>query len=128
MSQPVKLSDELVMDARLAGAQMQRSIAGQVEFWARMGRALERVSTGRQMERLQQRATMPLSEIFRTVAEPEGRARLAAVLDSGPFPRFKAHPTLARAFIREEEDGTQSMGRFHHGKFERLTTKEAQGA
>jgi hypothetical protein len=110
MSQPVKLSDELVMDARLAGAQMQRSIAGQVEFWARMGRALERVSTGRQMERLQQ------------------RARLAAVLDSGPFPRFKAHPTLARAFIREEEDGTQSMGRFHHGKFERLTTKEAQGA
>jgi hypothetical protein len=29
MSQPVKLSDALVLDARLAGAALERSIAGQ---------------------------------------------------------------------------------------------------
>ena len=38
MSQPVKLSDALVLDARLAGEAVERSIAGQVEFWARLGR------------------------------------------------------------------------------------------
>ena len=41
MSQPVKLSDALVLDARLAGQALERSIAGQVEFWARLGRAIE---------------------------------------------------------------------------------------
>ena len=38
MSQPVKLSDGLVLDARLTGEVFQRSIAGQIEFWARLGR------------------------------------------------------------------------------------------
>jgi hypothetical protein len=94
VNQPVKPSDELVSDARLAGAQI---------------------------ERLQQRAAMPLSEILRTVEGPEGRARLEAVLESLPFPRFKAHPTLAQTFIREEEDGRRITGRFHRGKFEPLT-------
>jgi ParD-like antitoxin of type II bacterial toxin-antitoxin system len=41
MSQPVKLSDALVLDARLAGEAMERSIARRVGFWARLGRAVE---------------------------------------------------------------------------------------
>lgn len=41
MSQAVKLSDALVLDARLAGNAVERSIAGQVEFWARLGRSID---------------------------------------------------------------------------------------
>ena len=41
MSQPVKVSDSLVLDARLTGEVAERSIAGQIEFWARLGRAIE---------------------------------------------------------------------------------------
>jgi hypothetical protein len=41
VSQPVKLSGSLVLDARLAGETVERSIAGQVEFWARLGRSVE---------------------------------------------------------------------------------------
>ena len=41
MSQAVKLSDALVLDARVAGEVVERSIAGQVEFWARLGRSVE---------------------------------------------------------------------------------------
>jgi len=37
MSQPVKLSDVLVMDARLTGQVAERSIAGQIEYWANLG-------------------------------------------------------------------------------------------
>ncbi len=37
MGQPVKLSDELVDDARAVVPFSQRSIAGQIEFWAGLG-------------------------------------------------------------------------------------------
>ncbi len=41
MSQPVKLSDDLVLDARLTGEAAERSIAGQVEYWASCSQPLE---------------------------------------------------------------------------------------
>jgi len=41
MSQPVKISDELILDARLTAEIAERSIAGQIEFWAQLGRAIE---------------------------------------------------------------------------------------
>ena len=37
MGQPVKLSDALVLDARIAAEAQERSIAGQIEFWAKLG-------------------------------------------------------------------------------------------
>ncbi len=46
MSQPVKLSDQLVLDARLTGKAAERSIAGQIEFWAKLGRAVEPLLQG----------------------------------------------------------------------------------
>src|SRR5260370_11900284 len=49
MSQPVKVSDALVLDARLMGEATQRSIAGQIEFWARLGRAVETLLRGDQL-------------------------------------------------------------------------------
>ena len=46
MSQPVKISDELLLDARLTGEVAERSIAGQIEFWAHLGRAIEPLLAG----------------------------------------------------------------------------------
>ena len=46
MNQPVKLSADLVLDARLIGQAVRRSIAGQIEYWANMGRALEPLLQG----------------------------------------------------------------------------------
>ncbi|MGH7818273.1 MAG: TA system antitoxin ParD family protein, partial [Candidatus Binatia bacterium] len=42
MPTAIKLSDEIVETARGEGRVMGRSIAGQVEHWARLGRAVER--------------------------------------------------------------------------------------
>jgi hypothetical protein len=117
MGQPVKLSDELILEARIAAAAMQRSIAGQVEFWARVGSTLEKVTSRHQTERLQQKAALPLSEIVATINRPAGRARLKEYLDSRPFPRFSPHPKLARTFIREDADGTRTIGRFQQSEF-----------
>ena len=46
MSQPVKLSDKLVLDARVTAEIAERSIAGQIEFWAQLGRAIEPIIEG----------------------------------------------------------------------------------
>ncbi len=46
MGQPVKLSDELVDDARAVVPFSQRSIAGQIEFWAGLGKSIEPLLRG----------------------------------------------------------------------------------
>ena len=46
MSQPVKISDELIVDARLTAEIAERSIAGQIEFWAQLGRSIEPLLEG----------------------------------------------------------------------------------
>jgi len=124
MGQPVKLSDELVAEARIAGATMQRSIAGQVEFWAQVGRAVERVTNRAQIQGLQERAALPLSEIVRTINAPEGRARLNTYLQGRPFPRYFAHPVLAQTMIREDADGSRTVGRFKGRIFEPVAVDE----
>jgi hypothetical protein len=49
MSQIVKLSDDLILDARLTSEIAERSIAGQIEFWAKLGRAIEPLLAGIQV-------------------------------------------------------------------------------
>lgn len=39
MSHAVKLSDELVAQARIHAAAQNRSVPGQIEYWAKIGRA-----------------------------------------------------------------------------------------
>src|ERR1017187_3945641 len=86
MSQPVKLSDALVLDARIAGEAQERSITGQVEFWAKLGRSMELLLEGRQVLTLRRSAgTQPLSEALASVNTPAGRKRLADTLSAQPF-------------------------------------------
>ncbi len=113
MGQPVKLSDGLLNEARAVGAAMGRSMAGQVEFWANLGREMERIMTGGKLMQVRQRSiAAELQEALETVNEPLGRARLKAYLESTPFPHYTAHPTMKRVFIRQDADGTKVVGRF----------------
>jgi len=118
MSQPVKLSDNLVLDARLAGEVVERSIAGQVEFWARLGRSVDRLLDGQQVMALCRNAgARPLSELLATADAPQGRKRLAAYLETLPFPHFRAHPGRPGLLEKIDEDGTRTVGRFVNRKF-----------
>lgn len=113
MGQPVKLSDALVLDARIAGEAQERSIAGQVEFWARLGQSIEPLLRGRQVLALRRRATsMPLWEALATVDTPAGRKRVADVLASRPYPHYEPHPTEPAQLIRIDENGDRTAGRF----------------
>ncbi len=119
MSQPVKLSDSLVLDARLAGESVERSIAGQVEFWAKIGRAIEPLLQGDHVLALcRNGAARPLSECLKSVNTPEGRERLSQYLQSLPFPHYEPHPEKRGLLIRIEANGRRKVGRFVNRQFQ----------
>ena len=87
MSQLVELSDELVLDARLTGKIVKRSIAGQIEFWADIGRAVEPLLDGDRVLALQKAGKInPLSDCLEAVDNPEGRSRVMEYLRNQRFP------------------------------------------
>ncbi|HUJ11869.1 MAG TPA: hypothetical protein VL171_17805 [Verrucomicrobiae bacterium] len=120
----MKLSDALVLDARLAGEAVERSIAGQVEFWARIGKAIEPLLQGAQVIALcRNAATHPLSECLKSVDSPAGRRRVVEFLQSQPYPHYEPHPNEAGVLIRIEANGKRTVGRFVNRQFQPVKVK-----
>lgn len=118
MSQPVKLSDALVLDARLTGELVERSIAGQVEFWARIGRSIEPLLQGDKALALCRNASArPLSACLESVDTPKGHRRVTDYLREQPFPHYQAHPDQPGLLVRLDEKGQTTVGRFVNRKF-----------
>ena len=118
MSQPVKLSDPLILDARITSALADRSIAGQIEFWAKLGRAIEPLLAGTQVLALRRAGEVkPLSACLEDVDSPEGRNRVTEHLDSQPFPHYEPAPHRPGMLVRIEADGKRTIGRFVHRRF-----------
>ncbi len=118
MGQPVKLSDALVLDARVMGEAAERSIASQIEFWARVGKAVEGVLRGDRVLALKKRGeALPLSALLGSVDSKAGRERVNAQLATRPFPHFE--PALGRKgyLVRIDEDGKRTVGRFVNREF-----------
>jgi hypothetical protein len=118
MGQPVKLSDSLILDARVVGKAAERSIAGQIEYWARVGRAVEPMLRGDRLLRLKQRGdAVPLSRLLETVDTRGGRDRLKALLAARPFPHFEPAKGRPGLLVRIDADGKRSLGRFVNREF-----------
>ncbi len=118
MGQPVKLSDQLVLDARVVGETTERSIAGQVEFWARLGRAIEPVLRTEAVLRLKQRGeVLPLSACLSEVDSKAGRERLKSQLATRPYPHFEPATEAPGLLAKIDEDGTRTVGRFVNRQF-----------
>lgn len=129
MSQPVKLSDGLVLDARVAGEALERSIAGQVEYWARLGRTVDLLLEGRQALALcRSGEAQRLSELLESVDAPAGRQRLAASLERQPYPHYEPHPERAGLLVRTEASGRRTVGRFVQRKFEAVRLRARAAA
>jgi hypothetical protein len=119
MPQPVKTSDQLLLDARQMAEVSERSIAGQIEFWAALGRAIEPLLQGSRVLALKRAgAVVPLSECFAKIESDTGRHRVAEFLESGPFPHFQAIPESNGMLVRIDADGTRTVGRFVGREFQ----------
>jgi hypothetical protein len=125
MGQPVKVSDNLLLDARLAGESMHRSIAGQVEFWALLGRAIEPLLSGAQaMALCRSGLARSVSDCIESVDTPEGRDRTARHLAMRPFPRFETAADSPGLLVRIDADGTRTTGRFVRRRFVAVRSKK----
>ena len=118
MGQPVKLSDHLMLEARRVAEESQRSLAGQIEHWARLGRAIDTLMRPVTALRLKRRAPAPaVTARLKDIDTPAGRARVAAGLASEPFPHFEVAPGRPGFLVKIDEDGTRTLGRFAKRKF-----------
>lgn len=119
MSQPVKVSDALLLDARVAGEAVERSIAGQIEFWAKIGRALEPILRGDQLLALCRSGNVkPLSACLATADSAVGRLRVVEHLKSRPYPHYEAAVESPGLLVRIEADGKRTVGRFVNRQFQ----------
>ncbi len=118
MSQPVKVSDTLVLDARLTGEVTERSIAGQIEFWARLGRAIEPLLRGDKALALRRAGdAQSLSDCLRSVDSPAGRQRVAEHLKNLPYPHYEPADSPG-LLVRIEANGKRTVGRFVNREFQ----------
>jgi hypothetical protein len=118
MSQPVKVSDALMLDARVAGEIVERSMAGQIEFWAKLGRAVEPLLRGDHVLALCRAGSVkPLSECLESADSSAGRRRVFEHLKTRPFPHYEAagSPSL---LVRIEANGKRTVGRFINRQFQ----------
>ena len=118
MSQPVRLSNEIMADARLASDVLDRSIAGQIEHWARLGQTLERHLNLVQVMALKKTGrTRSLAELLEAVGSNDSEQRLQAHLESLPYPHYSADPESPGVFIRTSASGERSRGKFVKRQF-----------
>ena len=115
----MKLSDDLILDARLTGAIVKRSIAGQIEFWAALGRAIEPLLEGGHVVALQKAGKVNrLSDCLESVDSAAGRRRVADHLRRRPFPHYEPHPSRPGLLVRIDADGSRTIGRFIGRRFQ----------
>ncbi len=115
MSQPVKLSDELLLAARLTSAVAHRSIASQIEFWAGPGRAVEVLLRSPEL-------AATLHQVGTTARSPKRwpprHRRRRSVGDGVPaiaICPLRTRPNAPSPLLRIDEDGTQTVSRFVNG-------------
>jgi hypothetical protein len=116
MSQPVKLSDHLILDARLVGEVAERSIGRQIEFWAGLGRAVEQLLDLEMVLTLKKRGgAKPLSACLADVDTAAGHKRVTEYLQTRPYPHYEAAP--GKGIVRIDANGTRTEGRFVNRQF-----------
>jgi hypothetical protein len=117
MSQPVNISNRLVLDARMTADIDDRSIAGQIEHWARLGRAIEPLLRGDQALALKRAGeARPLSECLRLAASADGRKRVHEYLKTLPFPHYEQVDSSG-LLVKIDADGRRTEGRFVNREF-----------
>ena len=124
MSQRLRLSDTLVIDARQTGKLSERSISGQIEYWANLGRAIEPLLQGSQASALASKAVArPLSTCLESVDSPVGNRRVAKYLETQPFPHYEPAQDEPGLLVRIEANGTRTLGRFINRQFQKVKAR-----
>ena len=129
MGMPVKLSDELVHLARAEADAAHRSLAAQVEHWARLGQAAE--AALRHGDAMALKASG--GDLAAAFADEPGRAAVLSLLESiaatserpeaadrvrrSRRPAYGTDPAFPGMVVRIAPDGSRTPGRFENRRF-----------
>ena len=128
MGMPVKLSDELVNLARKEAQGAERSITGQIEHWAKLGRSVEaalrhedalvlKSAQGDLRKAFVGASTQhAVFAVLQEVAATADRSELARTLKQGRVV-YQSDPAGSGSIVRIEPDGRRTAGRFDKRRF-----------
>lgn len=127
---PVRLQQELMQSATLAGARHHRSAAEQIEYWATLGRQVAGVLdpdklldvlaglAAVRVEPVTSAAVAP-EQVFAAVEQQRRLGQLSGAVSSAVL-RYQAS-TAHPGFLEEiNSNGRRRLGQFRHGVFEPL--------
>ncbi len=118
MGLPLRISDEIVLQARAEAEVSDRSLTSQIEHWVKLGMALEGVLGHRQAISLKRSgAAVPLSQALSQAESSEGQQRALQHLQSTGQPRYGVDPDHPGRILRVNPDGTLTRGKFHQRSF-----------
>lgn len=127
---PVRLQQELMQSATLAGARHHRSAAEQIEYWATLGRQvagvldpdkLLDVLAGLAAVRVEPVTTAAVApeQVFAALEQQRRSGELSGAVSSAVL-RYQAS-TAHPGFLEEiNPSGRRRLGQFRHGVFEPL--------
>jgi len=132
MPQPVKLSDLLIDAARAAAAEADRSLAGQIEHWARLGRSVEGALTLADANAVKnhrgQGSPPPLRaavlQSLRLALSASGHPYLGAALVSSAGARYGTDPAFPGLVLRVGSDGQRTPGKLEGRRFVPLEVED----
>jgi hypothetical protein len=129
MSLSVQLSDDLVRSAQIEVKTSERSIAGQIEHWAKLGCAVE--SALKQPEIIavnrgggNHRQTFPrvtqqeqVQLTLETMATSADRSPIQQLLAKKTTPTYGTDPAYPGLIVRFDPDGSKTAGHFINRQF-----------
>ena len=123
---PVRLQEELMKSAKLAGELFHRSAAEQVEYWADIGRSVSRmidpeqiitIRAGLSRIKVEPVYVKPVNpeEVFRNleIKREDGTLAQQVTTNSVKYQVSFSHP----GYLERIENGTITIGQFNNGEF-----------
>lgn len=124
---PVRLQDDLMKAARIAGARMHRSAAEQVEYWASLGQQIARfvdpdvlleVAAGLAHIKVEPTVAQPVDpdSVFASVETDRRSGKLSKQVTAAIF-RYQASATHPGYLEQLDPSGFCTVGTFQNGVF-----------
>ena len=127
MPQSVKLSDDLIKFAKFDATGADRSVAGQIEHWAKLGRGIEPFLTGATVTPIKAGAAAgadaepavkaAVLAAVREFSESGNRSKIAAFLANQTYPQYESDPEDPARIVRVSANGDRQRGRLIKRKF-----------
>jgi hypothetical protein len=124
---PMRLDQDLVQAASDVSGRYRRSIAEQVEYWAGIGRSVEKILDPDTLLSIQaglsslrivpkDNVAIDVDDVFARLEADRRSGRLAELVSSGPV-RYQASPDHLGLLERIDVDGRRTLGQFRDGEF-----------